>query len=277
MTQEPGKEAPPELTSLDSSREVLARLSSHAARQSRYKEEDLIGRGGMGAIVKIWDGDLRRNLAMKVVLGKDAPASGGSTPTVDDRTLGRFLEEAQVTGQLDHPGIVPVYDVGKEGGLPFFVMDFVPGKPLSQKLKEKGRLKSPEAARLIALVAPGERAVMESGGTARWTPLSRPVRLRQLEEVLSPRAAEPPRAEAAPRREVVPVSARAAHRGASGLVVEDNPVNQKVATKMLERLGCRARIAGSGYEAIAEAQHHTFDLILMDCQMPGMDGLEATQ
>ena len=53
----------------------------------------------MGAILKVWDKDLRGNLAMKLVLGKEDPTSKGSTPAVDERTLGRFLEEAQVTGQ----------------------------------------------------------------------------------------------------------------------------------------------------------------------------------
>ena len=50
---------------------------------------------------------------MKVTLGMvDQTASDGDTPSVDERTLGRFLEEAPVTGQLEHPGIVPVYELG---------------------------------------------------------------------------------------------------------------------------------------------------------------------
>ena len=66
----------------------------------------------MGAILKVWDEDLRRSLAMKVILGKGDGAIGGETPPVDRRLLARFLEEAQVTGQLDHPGIVPVHELG---------------------------------------------------------------------------------------------------------------------------------------------------------------------
>jgi two-component system, sensor histidine kinase len=61
------------------------------------------------------------------------------------------------------------------------------------------------------------------------------------------------------------------------LVVEDNAVNQKVAIAMLERLGHRADLAGSGKEAINLLDQAPYDLILMDCQMPEMDGFEATQ
>ncbi|MBK7875282.1 MAG: SUMF1/EgtB/PvdO family nonheme iron enzyme [Planctomycetes bacterium] len=90
-----------------------------------------VGRGGMGAVLKIWDEDLRRTLAMKVVLGKDDPAKPGSTPSVDSRTLGRFLEEAQVTGQLDHPGIVPVHELGLDStGRVYFTMRLVKGEDL---------------------------------------------------------------------------------------------------------------------------------------------------
>lgn len=60
------------------------------------------------------------------------------------------------------------------------------------------------------------------------------------------------------------------------LLVEDNPVNQKVARAMLERLGHMVHIASNGLEAIAAVQRGPFDLVLMDCQMPEMDGLEAT-
>jgi len=61
------------------------------------------------------------------------------------------------------------------------------------------------------------------------------------------------------------------------LLVEDNLVNQKVATKMLNRLGYLADIASNGLEAVVATQRQQYDLILMDVQMPEMNGLEATR
>ncbi len=61
------------------------------------------------------------------------------------------------------------------------------------------------------------------------------------------------------------------------LLVEDNRLNQIVARKMLEKLGCRVDVAENGREACAAAQERIYDLIFMDCQMPVMDGFEATR
>ncbi|MEQ5802887.1 ATP-binding protein [Halomonas sp. H10-9-1] len=66
-------------------------------------------------------------------------------------------------------------------------------------------------------------------------------------------------------------------QGARLLVVEDNPVNQQVAQAMLERLECRVSLAESGEAALALTERRSFDLIFMDVQMPGMDGLEVTR
>ncbi len=61
------------------------------------------------------------------------------------------------------------------------------------------------------------------------------------------------------------------------LLVEDNPINQKLATRLLEKAGHTVTLAGNGREALAFLGSATFDVVLMDVQMPEMDGLEATQ
>ncbi|HEX5009810.1 MAG TPA: response regulator [Planctomycetota bacterium] len=66
-------------------------------------------------------------------------------------------------------------------------------------------------------------------------------------------------------------------RGREILLVEDNPVNQRVAGRLLESWGCLVSIASDGAQALAAVSNRAFDLVLMDCQMPVMDGYEASR
>ena len=61
------------------------------------------------------------------------------------------------------------------------------------------------------------------------------------------------------------------------LLAEDNQVNQKLALRILEQMGYRADIASNGIEAVESIERQTYDVILMDVQMPEMDGLDATR
>jgi len=71
-------------------------------------------------------------------------------------------------------------------------------------------------------------------------------------------------------------SATSAPIHARVLVAEDNPVNQRVALRMLEKMGCRVELASNGKDAVAQFERGDHDVVLMDCQMPLMDGFEAT-
>ncbi len=112
-------------------RETLERLERTATARRRYRLLGEVAQGGQGVILRVWDEDLRRTLAMKVVLGAGGYRSSGKTPPVKPRTLGRFLTEAQITGQLDHPGIVPVHELGLDAdGRVYFTMKLVKGRDL---------------------------------------------------------------------------------------------------------------------------------------------------
>ncbi len=88
-----------------------------------YEDKGVVGSGGMGIVRHVYDPHLRRDLALKVLRAAHAG---------DQRACSRFLAEAQVTSQLDHPGIVPVHNVSVDAdGRPFFTMKLVRGQTLA--------------------------------------------------------------------------------------------------------------------------------------------------
>jgi eukaryotic-like serine/threonine-protein kinase len=89
---------------------------------SRYTVRRVLGAGGMGEVRLCSDAWIGRDVAMKVA----HPTAGGS----QSQTRGRFLREARVQGQLEHPSVVPVYDIGKLGGETFFTMKRIGGHAL---------------------------------------------------------------------------------------------------------------------------------------------------
>jgi serine/threonine-protein kinase len=105
---------------------------------TRYQLQGEIARGGMGAVLRGRDMDLGRDLAIKVLLEKHA-----NRPEV----ARRFIEEAQIGGQLQHPGVVPVYDIGRFGDRPFFTMKLVKGQTLAALLAERVARKDAKDAR----------------------------------------------------------------------------------------------------------------------------------
>lgn len=106
-------------------REML--LPEFVTGEGRYALNDEIARGGMGRIVEASDSVLERTVAMKLLLGGKTQRLGWQL---------RFVQEAQITGQLQHPNIVPVYDLGQgDDGQLYFTMKRVEGRTLREVFK----------------------------------------------------------------------------------------------------------------------------------------------
>jgi len=121
-------------------------------RLGNYEILEEIGRGGMGVIYRARQRHSRRIVAVKRILGYHADSR---------ETLARFRREAQAAASLDHPNILPIYEVSQsEDGLPFFSMKFAPGG----NLQEVGPALRNDPRQCVSLVAKIARAVQHAHG-----------------------------------------------------------------------------------------------------------------
>ena len=108
----------------------------------KYSIVDEIGRGGIGRVLVAFDSKLGRDIALKELIQTDKPGQNRIKPA--DKLKAdeiRFLREAKVTGQLEHPGIVPVYDIGrKPDGNHYYTMKLVRGMTLAKAIRDAGTL-----------------------------------------------------------------------------------------------------------------------------------------
>src|SRR5215510_4818341 len=105
----------------------------------KYHVVRLIGEGGMGRVYEASDPVINRRVAIKTISERVLDSS---------ETRGRFLREAQAAGQLSHPNLITIHDVGEHDGLPFLVMEYLEGHELTG-LIAKGALTLDEKLRLM--------------------------------------------------------------------------------------------------------------------------------
>ena len=152
----PGEPAPPDDATIvsddtrpfthrrDADVGALASGTAFASAELRYQVLRLHAQGGLGEVFVAHDADLRREVALKEIRGEFAH-------DLDRET--RFLREAEITGGLEHPGIVPIYGLGRHrNGRPYYVMRFIRGESFKEAIARFHKSREPYDG-------PGPRAV----------------------------------------------------------------------------------------------------------------------
>jgi signal transduction histidine kinase/CheY-like chemotaxis protein len=214
----------------------------------------------------------------------------------DDNEVNRRVMDQQITGWGMRSGsfasgeeALDAIRTARSGGDPFqfalldYHMPGVDGATLAWAIKADPALRDTVVILLTSVGHWG--AARQKEGAIVNAALVKPVRQAQLLHTLATAwsrhlkeapPARPPRAR--PIEEMkAELDERFAGEPVRILIAEDNMVNQKVACRMVERLGLRADVAANGREAVAMFDLLPYDLILMDCQMPEMDGYEAAR
>lgn len=213
---------------------------------------------------------------------------------VDDHAMNRTIFEQQMLAQ----GMLPktVSDGSQalvqlraavELGAPFDLailnvqLPGMDGWTLASQIKADPAIESVKLVLLTSLAQRGDAQVARASGFDAY--LIKPIRQAQLHDCLSLVLGGARTSDGATNSGTVPLitrhtisEAQARTRGRV-LVVEDNVVNQKVVTKMLEREGCRVDVVANGREAVEAVARLPYALVFMDCQMPEMDGFDTTR
>jgi len=220
-------------------------------------------------------------------------AAGGRILIVDDNVTNQRV----LSSQLMHAGYT-VTSVGSGSAAldelrnatasdnPFdmvitdFQMPDMDGAMLGQCIISMPELANTRLVMLTSLDRHGDTPRLAALGFAAY--LTKPVRVRELIDAVARVMSGGPRQWQMDTQPMITLnmltqSATQQRFGGHVLLVEDNFVNQKVAVRFLERLGCTVEVAGNGAEGVAACQQRHFDIVLMDLQMPVMDGMTATR
>ena len=229
--------------------------------------------------------------AKEVAIGSVAPPEllrGVSVLVVDDnRTNRRILEgllkrwEMKPVCVESGPEALNALERARVAGAPYsliitdLLMPDMDGFGLIERIRQRTEL---SAAWIMMLTSAGHRGDAEKCNALGISAyLMKPIRQSELREAIARVLG------ARPQQGTIPLITRYSLAGerAPGislrvLVAEDNPVNQRLATRLLEKRGHRVAVVANGREALEALEKEAFDLVLMDVQMPEMDGFEAT-
>jgi len=209
------------------------------------------------------------NATNQRVLSAQLVHAGYSVTTVSSGIAA--LDELRNATATDHPFDMVITD---------FQMPDMDGAMLGGRIIEMRELANTRLVMLTSLDRHGDTPRLAALGFAAY--LTKPVRVRELIDAVARVMSGSPRQwqmETQPMITLNMLTQPPAQQGFAGhvLLVEDNFVNQKVAVRFLERLGCTVEVASNGAEGLAACRQGQFDIVLMDLQMPVMDGMTATR
>jgi PAS domain S-box-containing protein len=202
----------------------------------------------------------------------------------DNPTNRRLLEEVLGKWQMaptvvdSGPAALAALEKNRQDGEPYALvlidacMPEMDGFTLAERIQQDAGAGAPP---VVMLTSSGLAAPAGSGRSPQFAArLTKPIREAELKKALLLALGRRP-VPAVPSRQEAPAR-RGERAGLRILLAEDNPVNQKLALRLLEKAGHAVVVVVTGREALAAVEREPFDLVLMDVQMPEMDGLEAT-
>jgi CheY-like chemotaxis protein len=236
-------------------------------------------------------------IGVQITPARDADLSGLRVLVVDDNQTNRKIVHEQVTfwgmknGMAgDGQSALNMLRAAVERGQPYdlaildLCMPGMDGMELAHRIKADPAIAPARLILLTSLGLSGEAEQARRVGFSAY--LTKPVRQSQLYDAIATLMSRPAAEASTPQHEASIVTRHSIeeardhpherHWRAHVLVAEDNAVNQRVAVKMLERLGYRADVAANGIEALEALSRITYAAVLMDVQMPEMGGYEAT-
>ncbi|MBN1844944.1 MAG: response regulator [Sedimentisphaerales bacterium] len=217
---------------------------------------------------------------------------------VDDYEVSRKVLQEQLTGWRIHchacasgPEALDALRAAQHAGDPFQIavidhqMPDMDGQELARAIKSDPDIHHTMLVLLSPVGHMGKARQISEAGFAEY--LFKPIHAAQLKEVLAdiwerrnpaaPSTTFSQNTAAESRPEPARLTDRSKENiAATILLAEDNIINQKVAVSLLEKIGCTVDVANNGAEVLALLEKRSYDVVLMDCQMPTMDGYEAT-